>query len=178
MQCHRVASGLHCFSTLCPGYVIVRSDIPPDATILNISTKGGKIAEIVVYKVVRTVHLDKIQVANRSLYDQDEANGNWGLEVPQLGVPIGFWPSKIFNAYNPPNKPGGPPMGTGLHILGRGALKWDAYCSNFVTVNAKFKTIDVDDSEEFCDSDKSEVKGVGHEIKKMGHVLFFGGPGR
>ncbi|KAJ8430849.1 hypothetical protein Cgig2_003779 [Carnegiea gigantea] len=159
-----------------------------------ISTKGGKIAELslFVYKATRFADLHKLRVTNASVYDQDEANGNWWLEVPQIGVPIGFWPNKIFNgfaqsgsylecggeAYSPPNKPGGPPMGTGLRILGRGSLSWDAYCSNFVTVNEKYKTVDVDSTEQFCDSDKYEVKDVGHEIEEMGHLLFFGGPGR
>ena len=69
-------------------------------------------------------------------------------------------------------------MGTGLRILGRGSLSWDAYCSNFVTLNEKYKTVDVDSPEQFCDSDKYEVKDVGHEIEEMGHLLFFGGLGR
>ena len=69
-------------------------------------------------------------------------------------------------------------MGTGLRILGPGSLKWDAYCSNFVTVNEKYKTIDVNDTQEFSDSDKYEVKYVGYESKRMGHLLLFGGPGR
>ena len=69
-------------------------------------------------------------------------------------------------------------MGTGERVLGRGSVQWDALCSNFVTVNQDFKIVDVENTVEFSDSDKYDVIDIGHEIKDLGHAIFFGGPGQ
>ncbi|KAH7839527.1 hypothetical protein Vadar_005367 [Vaccinium darrowii] len=69
----------HCFNTRCPGFVLVRSDIPLDLVYPQISMSGGPVYEARLY------------------IDRDLVNGNWWLLVGDEYTEIGFWPKRIFS---------------------------------------------------------------------------------
>ncbi|KAK9699310.1 hypothetical protein RND81_08G166600 [Saponaria officinalis] len=171
MFIHTNAGGIHCYNTYCPGFVIVRSDMPPDIVIIGY-TERGKIAKIVNFFIYR-----------------ETISGNWWLLATENKIPIGFWPNNIFTTlnkygtyiscggetYSPLDKPGGlPPMGSGAYPLNIPVQ--DAFSAHFETADDKLKVINVDGTEKFMDTKKYIVNDVGIQ-GSYGHVLFFGGYG-
>lgn len=118
----------HCFNTRCPGFVLVRSDIPLDGIYAETTKSGGPIREI--YRYIQ----------------RDLANGNWWLRLGYDNTPIGFWPKRIFGdlagsasyvdwggiVYSPPGIPA-PEMGSG-HFIHRDT-NYDAYFRNIQVGN-------------------------------------------
>ncbi|KAK6783302.1 hypothetical protein RDI58_021099 [Solanum bulbocastanum] len=119
----------HCFNTLCPGFVHVRTDIPLDMSFEdNLSHRGVITTEVDLY-----------------IY-RDTGTGNWWLLLGPEYTQVGFWPHNILNElkgfatnvdwggviYNPPGLPE-PPMGSSFFPFGNNRL--DAYCRNIAVSN-------------------------------------------
>ncbi|KAK9698852.1 hypothetical protein RND81_08G135800 [Saponaria officinalis] len=169
---HTNAGGLHCYNTYCPGFVIVRSDIPPDSVIEGY-TERGKVARLIKFFIYR-----------------DSTTGNWWLLATGDETPIGFWPNNIFTTlnkygtyiscggetYSPLDQPGGlPPMGSGAYPVN--IPEQDAFAAHFETTDDKLKVINVDgDTETFMDTKKYIVHDLGI-MGAAGHALYFGGYG-
>lgn len=119
----------HCFNTYCPGFVIVRADVPLDGVFTAITGQQGPIYRFSCF-----------------IY-QDPMSGNWWLEVGPDYTPIGFWPNRIFTglaksgsyvacggeAYHPPDIPGVPHMGSGFKPSRH--KNFNAYCFGFFVLN-------------------------------------------
>ncbi|KAK9725589.1 hypothetical protein RND81_05G155400 [Saponaria officinalis] len=172
MFIHTNTGGIHCYNTYCPGFVIVRSDLPPDVVIRGY-TERGKIAKLVNFFIYR-----------------ETISGNWWLLATENNIPIGFWPNNIFTmlnkygtyiscggeTYSPLDQPSGfPPMGSGAYPVN--ILEQDAFATNFETADDKLKVINVDGTEKFMDTKKYIVHDLGIIQGSFGHVLFFGGYG-
>ncbi|XP_069144732.1 protein neprosin-like [Solanum lycopersicum] len=126
---HYQTGETHCFNTLCPGFVSVRTDIPLDMTFGdNLSQRGGSTREVDLY-----------------IY-RDMGVGNWWLLYGADYTQVGFWPHDILNElkgfatnvdwggviYNPPGLPE-PPMGSSFYPTGNSSF--DAYCRNIAVSN-------------------------------------------
>ncbi|KAH7843032.1 hypothetical protein Vadar_011957 [Vaccinium darrowii] len=138
----------HCFNTRCPGFIIVRSDLPLDYA-----------------------------------FDEDQANGNWWLEVGRNNTEIGFWPSRLFTglgdlanhlewggeAYGPPGTLT-PPMGR--EFFPRGSPSYDASIRQILVLNEYGQTVDIDNLEEYSDNNNL------YQVKDRGNVGVNCGSGR
>ncbi|KAI8569374.1 hypothetical protein RHMOL_Rhmol02G0273800 [Rhododendron molle] len=161
----------HCFNTKCPGFVIVRPDIPVDSVLDLISHVGGPYFYVVAYIV------------------RDQPNGNWWLLVGRNNIPIGFWPQQLFTGlrdlanhvewggetFAPPGK-AAPPMGSGL--LPFGTTRVDAHFKFVSVLNEYRQAVDVENTEEFTDDYnlyRVRDQGIG---RNLGRYFVYGGPGR
>uniref|UniRef100_A0A3Q7HG85 Neprosin PEP catalytic domain-containing protein n=1 Tax=Solanum lycopersicum TaxID=4081 RepID=A0A3Q7HG85_SOLLC len=166
---HFQAGKIHCFNTLCPGFVQVNHDIPLDTPFMNISQRGGEQWGI-------TVHIDR------------DLSGNWWLLMTPNFTRVGFWPQSLFTdlksfatnvdwggvVYSPPGVPE-PPMGSSQFPIEN--TLYDAYCADVTIVNEKGKTIEVDSTITHTDYPyKVEFKELSHGAKDKYFVLY-GGPG-
>ncbi|XP_059289040.1 protein neprosin-like [Lycium ferocissimum] len=76
---HFRAGKIHCFNTLCPGFIIVNTEIPLDMSYEDhLSQRGVKIGEDTMY------------------IERDLANGNWWFLMEENYEQIGFWPQWMF----------------------------------------------------------------------------------
>ncbi|CAN1139554.1 hypothetical protein LINPERPRIM_LOCUS23983, partial [Linum perenne] len=121
----------HCYNTFCPGFIILRSDIPPDVLLgPYYSVRGGNLYENIVF-----------------VYKKDAANGNWFLEIGNEKLIIGTWPQKIFTSLADsanyiewggevygPSVDVLPPMGTG-YIPDSGDFEQDCYARKISVIN-------------------------------------------
>ncbi|KAH7844440.1 hypothetical protein Vadar_027988 [Vaccinium darrowii] len=135
----------HCFNTRCPGFIIVRSDIPLDVAFDHVSYRGGPFFYLHAYII------------------RDQANGNWWLEVGLDNTQIGFWPSRLFTglgdlanhlewggeAFGPPGTYT-PPMGRNFFPSGAAVL--DASIRQILALNEYGQTVDIDNLEEYSDN--------------------------
>ncbi|KAJ8443120.1 hypothetical protein Cgig2_030888 [Carnegiea gigantea] len=163
-----MAGQSHCFNTLCPGFISVREDIPIDVAFARVSKYGHS------------------AVSCQFFIYQDAKNGNWWLELAPEGIIIGFWPQKIFTGlahsasyiavggqvYGPPDQPL-PQMGNGRYPVEDITLS--AYCRDFIVVDANYKQIDTQDTEEYRDDKHYAVYDHGYE-EGLGRLVFYGGP--
>ncbi|KAF7150040.1 hypothetical protein RHSIM_Rhsim02G0222700 [Rhododendron simsii] len=152
----------------CPGFVLVRSDIPLDGIYEKTSKYGEPAIEI--YRYIQ----------------RDLANGNWWLRIGDDFAPIGFWPKKIFRdlagsanyvewggkVYSPPGTPA-PEMGSG-HILNRDT-KYDAYFRNIQVFNDFGRNVNTYNTETFNDIGSYDVVEV-KNAESFGHLVLYGGP--
>ncbi|XP_060964964.1 protein neprosin-like [Cannabis sativa] len=167
------AGEVSCFNTLCPGFVIVSTEIPLDQ-VLPESHPGGNSSQVVNFFVYK-----------------DQVTGNWWLELGNKYNEIGYWPSKIFSdgglkdlatyvewggeTYSPPGLLG-PPMGSGWLLKGNTAD--DAYCKFLTTINEAHKT-----EEDATNTLKYSVDVDFYEVEDWGfrselrHIMTYGGPG-
>lgn len=72
------ASQLHCFNTLCPGFVNTNKDSPIDSELIGGSKRWGTQQEMSLFVF------------------QDPGDKNWWVQW--CGITIGFWPQQIFTA--------------------------------------------------------------------------------
>ncbi|XP_070025418.1 protein neprosin-like [Nicotiana sylvestris] len=142
---HFQAGKMHCFNTLCSGFVLVNTKVPIDKVYDTISQIGEDSWE------------DTMSI------DRDLVNGNWWLLLEEDYKQIGFWPQRIFTdlksfatnvewggvAYSPSGVPG-PPMGSGLFPIGN--TGHEAYCRQITILNDKGKTIDEDKTTAYADN--------------------------
>ncbi|KAH7840917.1 hypothetical protein Vadar_023291 [Vaccinium darrowii] len=160
----------HCFNTRCPGFVIVRSDIPLDMDFGGVSIRGGESQKTKAYII------------------RDQANGNWWLEFGFNSALVGFWPSAIFTGlrdlanyaewggevFSPPGTTT-PPMGWGTFPIG--TIDWDAYFIQVSVLNENGQTVDADNVEEFTDNNKLyRVKDLGNQGSDLQYTILYGGP--
>ncbi|KAH7842582.1 hypothetical protein Vadar_006967 [Vaccinium darrowii] len=165
------AGGSHCFNTRCPGFVLVRSDMPVDMVFSRISQPGTSDIFVV-----------------RAYYVRDQVNGNWWLELGSDNTEIGFWPKALFTGlgdlanyvewggevFSPPGTTK-PPMGVGN--LPIGTTKYDSFFIHVAVLNEFGQTVDADNLEEFADNNKLyNVLDEGIQ-KDDGHVVLYGGHG-
>ncbi|KAK6934927.1 Neprosin [Dillenia turbinata] len=163
-----------CYNTRCPGFVLVRQDMPIDVT-LPISKGGGP-----MYSIQLTI-------------SQDPITKNWwlarGSDNPTY---VGFWPRSLFTSlqgmapyvnwggevFSPPGEPS-PRMGAGYPLRLWG--KYDAQMFLVTYRNETNNIINAINTQEFADTRKYyDVKDFGidySEIQKIGHLLLYGGPG-
>ncbi|XP_006344030.1 uncharacterized protein [Solanum tuberosum] len=170
---HFQAGNIHCFNTLCPGFIIVNRDFPVDASFDNFQHRGDKSASEITMFI-----------------DRDFVNGNWWLLYDESNVEVGFWPQKIFTelrsfadnvewggvAYSEPGVPE-PPMGSRCFPIGD--PNYDAYCRRFNVLNDKGETIHIDKTNvRVDDPNHYGLKDVPHwRGGKYQHMAFYGGPG-
>ncbi|XP_058204013.1 protein neprosin-like [Rhododendron vialii] len=159
----------HCFNTRCPGFVLVRSDIPPDFVYEQTSKYGGPIYQKQLY------------------IKRDLANGNWWLLIGDDFTPVGFWPKRIFSdlanlanyvdwgghVYTPLGTGFTPEMGTGHFLKTDG--RYDAFCRNTQVINEYDQNVDEFNTETFHDIGLYEVVDL-KNARKYGHVAVYGGP--
>ncbi|KAG5554161.1 hypothetical protein RHGRI_011885 [Rhododendron griersonianum] len=160
----------HCFNTRCPGFIIVRSDIPLDWAFHRISQPFGDIFFITAYIV------------------KDKVNGNRWLLFEEEHIAVGFWPKRIFTGlgdlansvewggevFSPPGTPK-PPMGAGHFAIG--SRRVDSFFGPIAVLNEYGQTVDPDNVEEFADNKKLyNVRNKGIE-KDFGRVILYGGRG-
>ncbi|XP_059277724.1 protein neprosin-like [Lycium ferocissimum] len=114
---HIQAGKIHCFNTLCPGFIIVNTEIPLGMSYEdNISERGGTTWEDTMYiqrVLLYLFLLCKIFIMFIQIYElQFERNvntdidilffktkdvvGNWWLLIGENYEQIGFWPPRIF----------------------------------------------------------------------------------
>ncbi|KAK4728086.1 hypothetical protein R3W88_021074 [Solanum pinnatisectum] len=152
---HFQAGNNHCFNTLCPGFIIVNTEVPLDKTFQRNSQRG------------ETSWEDTMAIA------RDQANGNWWLFMEENHIQIGFWPQRIFTeltsfatnvewggvVYSPPGVPK-PPMGS----------------SFFSFTNDKGETIDPTETTTFVNNPDMYFVFDVHNFKHH-HFVLYGGPG-
>ncbi|KAG5563142.1 hypothetical protein RHGRI_005783 [Rhododendron griersonianum] len=158
----------HCFNTRCPGFVLVRSDIPLDFVYEQTSKYGGPIYEVQLY------------------IKRDLANGNWWLLIGDDFTPVGFWPKRIFSdlansasyvewggkVYSSPGT-SAPAMGSG-HFLKRNT-KYDAYFRNIQVFNDFGQNVDEFNTDTFNDIGLYDVADI-KKAQSFGHLVLYGGP--
>ncbi|CAN1251357.1 hypothetical protein LINPERPRIM_LOCUS7701, partial [Linum perenne] len=169
MFIYTITGNSHCYNTYCPGYIIMRPDIPPDVLLKSHSNPKESLYEhnVFVYK--------------------DAANGNWFLEVGPDSTMIGTWPQQIFTGladsasyvdwggevYSPPDM-APPPMGSG-YLPVRNFL-YDCY-ARLVTIINENNQIDYDPPS--CE--RYETTSNMYQLVDNGYdggnkrVIFFGG---
>ncbi|KAJ8526904.1 hypothetical protein K7X08_029381 [Anisodus acutangulus] len=170
---HFQAGNTHCFNTLCPGFVIVNSKYPVDASFDTIQQRGGKqVWEITMF------------------IERDIANGNWWLLYDENNEQVGFWPQKIFTklssfannvewggvSYSPAGV-SEPPMGSSCFPVGD--PNYDAYCRRLNVLNDKGQTVHIHTTKVgVTDPHHYGVMDVPHwRGGKFQHMAFYGGPG-
>ncbi|KAK6783300.1 hypothetical protein RDI58_021097 [Solanum bulbocastanum] len=169
------AGEVHCFNTLCPGFIQVDSEIPLDVSYEDhISQRGGTIWEDTMY------------------IERDLVNGNWWLLLENDYTEVGFWPRKIFThtglagfaksinwggvAYSPTDV-AEPPMGSSFFPIENSG--YDAYCKKIAVLDVKGKTVAVDKTITHIDNPnlyKVLFKPLWVGSKSSFYVLY-GGPG-
>ncbi|XP_009798161.1 protein neprosin-like [Nicotiana sylvestris] len=171
---HFQAGNTHCFNTLCPGFVLINSNIHLDSEFEHISRRG-----------------DEQQWELFMYINRDVVNGNWWLLVGANQTAVGFWPRGIFTAlgndfasniewggvtYTPRGSPY-PPMGSSF-FPEHPDPTLDAYCRGLVVLDNKGETINANNTPIFLDSpilyriiDKPNW-GPG----QFPHYVFYGGP--
>ncbi|KAI8568719.1 hypothetical protein RHMOL_Rhmol02G0222500 [Rhododendron molle] len=162
------AGGSHCFNTRCPGFIIVRSDIPLDGVVDRVSIVGGPFYIFLNYII------------------RDRANGNWWFISGSHHDEVGFWPKRIFTGlgdlanYAEWGGEAFSPLGTNPAPMGTGLVpvkipKHNAYFCEVSVLNEYGQTVDVDNTEEFADNHKLYgVKDLG--IGDSGRFVQYGGP--
>ncbi|XP_049352717.1 uncharacterized protein LOC125817211 [Solanum verrucosum] len=170
---HFQAGNQQCFNTLCPGFVVVNTEIPVDTTFSGMSHRG-----------------DEASWEETMAITKDLANGNWWLYLEKNHIQIGFWPQEIFTnlasfasnvewggvVYSPPGVPE-PLMGSSYLPIGK--TGYDAYCRGLTIINDKGETIDVDRIITHVDSPNLyQIIDVPHlRPGKYQHFVLYGGPG-
>ncbi|XP_070055801.1 protein neprosin-like [Nicotiana tomentosiformis] len=170
---HLQADKIHCFNTLCPGFVQVSSEIPLDMSFEDyLSRRGGAIWEEKMY------------------IDRDLANGNWWLLMEKDYKQVGFWPQRIFTGltsfatnvewggvvYSPPGVPE-PFMGSSFFPIKDSA--YDAYCTKLTILNEEGKTFEVDNVTTHADNPNmyKVLFGPLWDDTKPFLFVLYGGPG-
>ncbi|KAF7150344.1 hypothetical protein RHSIM_Rhsim02G0222200 [Rhododendron simsii] len=160
----------HCYNTRCPGFVLVRSDIPPDFVYQQTSKSGGPIYEKQLY------------------VKRDLANGNWWLLIGDDFEPVGFWPKRIFSdlanlanyvewggqVYTPPGT-FTPEMGSGNVLQDYPDGKQDAFFRNTQVINEFDQNVDEYNTETFHDLEQYDIVDL-RNAQNYGHVVVYGGP--
>ncbi|XP_038687466.1 uncharacterized protein LOC119986844 [Tripterygium wilfordii] len=164
------AGASRCFNTRCPGFVIVRTDLPLDMILEPYSRVGHNIYG-------KTLQIQR-----------DPPNGNWWLQVGPNMTQVGFWPKNIFTgladlatyiewgakAYSPPTIPS-PPMGSGEPMI-TGDVTRDAFAKDITTINEASQIVDATETSTFEDIKEYEVldEGITTEYR---HLIYYGGEG-
>ncbi|KAK6783294.1 hypothetical protein RDI58_021091 [Solanum bulbocastanum] len=174
MFIHFQAGNIGCFNTLCPGFVLVDTEIGVGAPFSNVSQRGD-------------IH----NLWEYSMYlDRDLVNGNWWVLVQETHREVGFWPQNIFTelagfathiewggvAYSPPDVPE-PPMGSSFFPTNMKG--YDGSCNGIIALNYKGETIEVNtiphtDNPDFYRVYDIPPRGTN---KKYKHTALYGGPG-
>ncbi|MCD7451183.1 hypothetical protein HAX54_009911 [Datura stramonium] len=170
---HFQAGKIQCFNTLCPGFVQVNSEMPPDISYEDhVSHRGGPIWEDTMY------------------IERDLVNGNWWLLMEDNYTQIGFWPQKLFTGlagfattvewggvvYSPQDV-AEPPMGSSFFPIGQS--NYDAYCKKIAILNVRQQTIEVDKTIPHTDN-PNMYKVLFEPLwfhSKPSFFVLYGGPG-
>ncbi|KAI4370065.1 hypothetical protein MLD38_018450 [Melastoma candidum] len=160
-----------CLNIMCPGFVLLRSDVPVDSLMDSVSRYGGPLYYCKYY-----------------IY-RDNATGAWNLGVGPRNITIGFWPQRLFTGlsnradyldwggevYSPPTIPS-PPMGRGLSP--RGSLLWDASFKDIVTINESGENVKATGTEAYSDA-SDNYWSIDQAVGKAPdfHLFTYGGPG-
>ncbi|XP_019237148.1 PREDICTED: uncharacterized protein LOC109217365 [Nicotiana attenuata] len=166
------AGNTHCFNTLCPGFVLVNTEVPVDKTFKRVSHRGDKISWEDTFSIGR-----------------DLVNGNWWLFLEENHIQIGFWPQRIFTdlasfatnvewggvVYSPPGEPE-PPMGSSFFPVRD--TSHDAYCRGITILDDKGETWDIETTVHVDNPNLYRVVDLPHAIPgKFKHFVLYGGPG-
>ncbi|XP_049378500.1 uncharacterized protein LOC125843313 [Solanum stenotomum] len=174
MFIHFQADNIGCFNTLCPGFVLVDTEIGVGAPFSNVSHRGD-------------IH----NLWEYPMYlDRDLVNGNWWVLVQETHREVGFWPQNIFTqlasfathiewggvAYSPPDIPE-PPMGSSFFPTNMKG--YDGSCNGITALNYKGETIEVNtiphtDNPDFYRVYDIPPRGTNRKYK---HTVLYGGPG-
>ncbi|XP_070011341.1 protein neprosin-like [Nicotiana sylvestris] len=171
---HTQVGNMHCFNTLCSGFVLVNTELPVDMVFDEISHRGAKVVVEITMFIQR-----------------DPANGLWWLLIGENYDEVGFWPQRIFTdlaslathvefggvVYIPPGGPK-PPMGSSCFPIADPL--YDAYCRRLhVLIDNNNETVPVDTTiAQAEDPNLYEVRDVPHwGHGKFQHFIFYGGRG-
>ncbi|KAH0691155.1 hypothetical protein KY285_018352 [Solanum tuberosum] len=174
MFIHFQAGNIGCFNTLCPGFVLIDTEIGVGAPFSNVSHRGD-------------IH----NLWEYPMYlDRDLVNGNWWVLVQETHREVGFWPQNIFTqlagfathiewggvAYSPPDIPE-PPMGSSFFPTNMKG--YDGSCNGITALNYKGETIEVNtiphtDNPDFYRVYDIPPRGTNRKYK---HTVLYGGPG-
>ncbi|KAK9716543.1 hypothetical protein RND81_06G240300 [Saponaria officinalis] len=172
-------AGESCYNVDCPGFVLVRSDIPVDSLLTPFYEPRGPFSYVDFFIF------------------QDTTIQNWWLKIGHDEEPIGFWPGQIFTslsksgshvecggeAYRDPTSvPGPTQMGSGYKPSRHVAT--NSYCYGFVIVNEEVKVELVRDTEAYTNDDHRygiEDKivpkhgGDTNIVIEFEHIVIYGG---
>ncbi|CAN0841287.1 hypothetical protein LINGRAHAP2_LOCUS3196 [Linum grandiflorum] len=159
----------HCYNTYCPGFIIMRSDVPLDQLLQPYTVMGGPIHE-------RRLYIGK-----------DTKSGDWSLVYGHDRIIIGKWPHKIFSnladsanyvewggeVYSPPGTDP-PPMGAG-HLPST-VVHQNCYAKELTIVNEHHE---LDRNPPSCTpyhtSERYKLIDAGHVGQGFERIVFFGG---
>ncbi|MCD7447177.1 hypothetical protein HAX54_025523 [Datura stramonium] len=156
-----------CFNLLCPGFVLLSTEVPIDGVIDPVSERGGNISEIGLS------------------INWDLKEGNWWLYYTKTNTAIGFWPREVFDedfayfvtrvewggvTYSPPGILE-PPMGSGFFPIKNN--NYDAFCKNITLLNDKGEPLyhEAHQFPIYLDSPKL------YNVIDTPGIMFYGGPG-
>ncbi|MCD9637810.1 hypothetical protein HAX54_021314 [Datura stramonium] len=160
----------HCFNTLCPGFILVNTEIPIEAPFNKVSHRGD-VNNIWEYPM--SIFRDPV--------------GNWWVLVDETNESLGFWPKHIFTdlasfamnvewggvAYSPPGIVHEPPMGSSFFPVKR--VDYDGSCQRITVFNYKGETMDLKTISHTDNSRLYKVFDVSNGANE--HTVFYGGPG-
>ncbi|KAK9716544.1 hypothetical protein RND81_06G240400 [Saponaria officinalis] len=167
-----------CYNVDCPGFVLVRSDIPVDSVLTPFYEPRGPFSNVDFFIF------------------QDTTIQNWWLKIGHDEEPIEFWPGQIFTSlsksgshvecggevYHDPATPGSTQMGSGF--MPSKHVATNSYCYSFVIVNEDVKVVLVRDTEAYSDNgdwygieDKIVPKHGGDTniVIEFEHIVIYGG---
>uniref|UniRef100_A0A7N0TQ31 Neprosin PEP catalytic domain-containing protein n=1 Tax=Kalanchoe fedtschenkoi TaxID=63787 RepID=A0A7N0TQ31_KALFE len=165
-----------CWNLMCGGYVHTHKDIPIDAAITRVTYRGQPSPIEIVPKIVK-----------------DPTTKQWNLFITHDTL-LGFWPNEVLKglagaaeylewggeAYNPPDKGlSGPGMGSAFFPTNHGDL--DGYARIMARYDEAGNYVDIgqDETEMYSDNnDYYRVIDGGYIDKVLGHMAFWGGPGK
>ncbi|KAM3263380.1 hypothetical protein P3L10_000374 [Capsicum annuum] len=171
---HFQAGDRQCFDILCPGFVLINSEIVLNIAHENVALQGAPHNREITLYIVR-----------------DLTNGNWWLLYGENQDKVGFWPRDLFTSlqndfvenvewggvtYTPPNS-SNPPMGSGFFPEFPDPSRY-AYCRGLVLLNDKGETINAEKTLIFLDN-QSLYKVLDrpyYGTGKFPHYVFYGGP--
>ncbi|XP_015159512.1 uncharacterized protein [Solanum tuberosum] len=156
-----------CFNLLCPGFVLLNTQIPIDGVFEPVSQRGGNISEIGLS------------------INWDLEEGNWWLFSTESNTPFGFWPREVFDddfayyvtrvewggvVYSPPGILE-PPMGSSFFPIENN--NYDAFCKNMTLLSDRGGRLYTVESQLSTFLSNSDL----YNVSTIPGLMYYGGPG-
>ncbi|XP_015087255.1 uncharacterized protein LOC107030501 [Solanum pennellii] len=149
---------------ICPGFVLLNTQIPIDGVFEPVSQRGGNISDIGLS------------------INWDQENGNWWLFSTESNTPFGFWPREVFDndfAYFATRVEWGgvvcsppgilePPMGSSFFPIEN--ISHDAFCKNMTLLGYRGDRLESQLSTFLSDSHL-------YNVSTIPDLMYYGGPG-
>ncbi|XP_049388583.1 uncharacterized protein LOC125852939 [Solanum stenotomum] len=156
-----------CFNLLCPGFVLLNTQIPIDGVFEPVSQRGGNISDIGLS------------------INWDLEEGNWWLFSTESNTPFGFWPREVFDddfayyvtrvewggvVYSPPGILE-PPMGSSFFPIENN--NYDAFCKNMTLLSDRGGRLYTVESQLSTFLSNSDL----YNVSTIPGLMYYGGPG-